>query len=710
MRWSVVAFAALLLPLPALGQEPVVTDDAGDQEVQYVGVDSPLDSHAEIDLLWASFVEQRDSFVVRLGFSSLETGTGSSGGAFGGDVASLRFAYEGKPYSADFYHYRDLDGAVQVFGYLSEYDAGRDAYAVVEAMDVEVDTEDRALVGTFARDAVHGPDGAPVNKGGLVTGFWAESYRDVRVFSNSIPAPAVESAYDRMPDEGVAPSRVVMQDGMEQSGHARLWSDEAFRISNGEATTFLYALEAGNQADRRDTFSFSVRDTPAKWTVTFPEERVRIDAESSVQVPVLVTVPFNHEHGKVQSMVVEATSRTDPASVGRIELGVRYTAVPQPAGHHNTLYIHSGENHPFLGVEGVLDFQDPAYMNTVEDYEHDTDIATSPRGFSCTSDGVSYTFHIDLVPGIGMGLDFDLDGTGVFEGEITAQIPSQGTRVSGELHYLPGGDETPAGDGDETVVAVLDPSETAPMEQGETRSFSLLVSPTARADYVKHVPDSVFRFDLTVHDQPPTSLFGCSYVSGQEPLLEPGAWLRLPLEEYHDDVEGYFQAASGIDLYTMDPQRRLVNPGATALFNVTAENTGSEDGVFDLELAGSEAAWATLLEGDRLRLGRGEVRDLHIAVAVPADATQGTLADLTLHATAEGYEQARSVVRLVAEVDTEAEHPDDTAAVQALAGSLQAKESPAPGLAFLVALALMAGARRRGGRPGATFARLRRSG
>lgn len=690
--------AVAALATPAMAQEPMMTDPAGDQEVQFGGVDSPTDSHAEIDLVSATFVEHRDMFEVRLGFSSLERGTGSTGGMIGGDFARLAFSYEGKAYAADFHPYRDLDNQVYGFAYLSEYDPGRDEYAAVEQMTYEIATETNELVGTFQRDAIHAPDGSPVAKDGVFDGFWAESLRDMQVFGSAIPAPAIESAYDRMPDERSAAATHIVEHGLAQSGHARLDSDEAFRISNGEATTFLYRLEAQNVGDRRDMFALSAHGVPDQWDVTFPEERLRIEADSAVEVPILVTVPFNHKHGTVASMEAHLTSQTDPNAVGRLEIGVRYTSVPQPAGHHDTLYIHSGAEQRYLASGlPLLTFHEPSYFNTVEDYEFDTGLASEPNRLSCNNVGMSYVFAMDLVPGIGMGLDFDLARMGLFEGTLRAQTPTSGMAVRGELYYMPAAPSGRPSEDGKMLLATLEPASAQPMDADETRDVSLAITPTKDADYVRHIPGSVLRFELWVDDQPVTSMGMCHYMRGQEPLLEPGAWFQLPLDEYHDDVSDYFRAASGIDLYAIGSQRKLINPGAAVLFNLTAENTGTQAGTFDLELAGSQTEWASILEGDRLRLEPGARRDIHVTVRAPDDAADGTVADLTLHATARVDTGARSVVRLVAEVDTEGDHADESALVEKLAGGLDKKS---PGLSALVlgAGVVLFAARRRHGR------------
>lgn len=170
--------------------------------------------------------------------------------------------------------------------------------------------------------------------------------------------------------------------------------------------------------------------------------------------------------------------------------------------------------------------------------------------------------------------------------------------------------------------------------------------------------------------------------------------MTLPLEEYHDDVEAYFQAASGVDLYGQGPLRRLVNPGDTVVFNITAENIGEAAATFDLSLTGNQVEWAALLGADSITLSAGETRPIAIALSAPASAADGTLADITLVAAKRDEDHVRSVLRMVGEVDVDVEHADEAVVAQELESAL-ADDKQSPGLPLVALLAVLIGAARR---------------
>jgi uncharacterized membrane protein len=134
----------------------------------------------------------------------------------------------------------------------------------------------------------------------------------------------------------------------------------------------------------------------------------------------------------------------------------------------------------------------------------------------------------------------------------------------------------------------------------------------------------------------------------------------------------------------------LVNPGKTVLFNITMENIGTTKGSYELELTGSHVEWARIVGPTGLSLGAGESRVLQVAVAAPASAVDGELADVTFHAKLKTDPNVRSLIRLLAEVDVDEQHPD-------MAGQEQevAKKSPGIGLALLVGLVGLAARTRR---------------
>src|SRR5687768_11381709 len=102
-------------------------------------------------------------------------------------------------------------------------------------------------------------------------------------------------------------------------------------------------------------------------------------------------------------------------------------------------------------------------------------------------------------------------------------------------------------------------------------------------------------------------------------------------------------------------QQRMVNPGKTALFDLELMNHGTESATYDLEVTGAVSSWARIVGDRRVTLPAGSTRPLGVAVTAPASAADGDQADLVLAAVDAGDPTARTLARLLAEVDTEAE-------------------------------------------------------
>lgn len=670
------ALLVLLFLLPAASGATIAEDDSGDHEVHAGPAPVTGARWDALDLLWLELEEYPDDLVFRVGVADFQPDEDLLlVDSINWDVF---FSYRDVDYKVEF----SRDGGAPIFpgqifsAHLDMHDAASGRWFVIERFDVTL-TQD-SLETSIPRSLIVGADGAGLLKDEHLESIRVQSSLEASQFTlfevMGAGAQYPIQGGDAMPNDGVV--EWIIQEGLGQLGTAALQSDEPIRVSNGEATTFLFTVTAHNGAEEEHRFRFAAHDVPDQWVVSFPEESLRIEGGSSVQVPVLVTTPFNHQHGLLQTFMVTMDDQHDPESQGRIELGVRYTDIPQPAGHHDTTFIH-------------IDGSGMAYFNTLEDDPSSVgESARHTSGCGCNTELI-FEFDIPLLPGLAIGLDADLDRLGTLRIPFQATIPMEGVRFYGAVSVLPPG-ESPGNEffnpEFEHGLFELVPLGTADLQRDVPTWVDFDVVPTQASDYVAHEPGAAML--MQVYAAAP-GLMPCCL----EPriTIAPGGEMTLPLSEYHDDVNQYFSSLSGIELFA-DTQHKLANPGQTTVFNVTLENIGDQRQTVALELTGNNLDWARVLGSNEFTIAPGVSRPIALAVDIPMGIADGVKADLTLHAKDVNDPNVRSLVRLVAEVDTDAQHVDEADLAQTLDGTL-ADDQKSPSVALglvLVALALFA--------------------
>ncbi len=494
---------------------------------------------------------------------------------------------------------------------------------------------------------------------------------------------------DRMPDSGTG-APIPVQVGLAQTGSARLSTDRPMRASNGEATTFIYSITATNVGDKTELFELEAMGAPSTWSVLLPVSAVELDAGQSRDIPVLVSTPFRHLHGAEQTFHVHMTSANDRSSVGRLEIGVIFNEIPQPAGHHSQIWFHSRASEDlfqttlgqvFPGNDGAV------YMNAREDDENDARVAISGLNWGTSFDpepvGQSRWF-LDLDPGLLMGLDFDMDRLGSVVAPIKAGAGLTGAQLQGRLVLLgaPSEDENfnnfPYGDRTLTVLANLTTDAPVDVSAGAVHEFTATLTPQPEADYIPYDPANNMVLELRLSMRQART-----FTTADAPYLEPGGSAVLPLLEYHDPVDDVFDSLDGPILRAAGAQQRLLNPGSTAIFDVEVENARDQGATYKLSLSGARSEWASVVGSGRLKMTPEGTASIQVAVQVPGDARDGDLVDLVLSAEDQQDPTIRGLIRLFVEVDTEAEHDDDGAAPAADV----VKDAPGLSVATLVVLA-----------------------
>lgn len=724
----------LVLPAPVLGQTseagvPVLDDGTGDPQVRAgdTGLGSTAGRFAAADLKSLLAAESANDFTFTLGVASLATGNEIPG--LESSSYQIYFAYGSIQYRLVIY--RMTFQEAEYWGSLQIADEGRGGFQNVVELPVLVDEGAATMTVAVPRSFLLDIYGGNPQPGQSLQGFRvvATSLRTGGggqigggpVPPQRLPMPSVE---DRMPDQGNGTLDVLVTLGIQQTGHARLLSDVPVRASNGEATTFVFQVKGLNLGETKDRFQVTATGVPGTWQVRIPTDVVEIDAGGELLFPVLVTMPFAHAHATLQTFLVEMTSLSDPSAVGRVKVGVRFNAVPQPAGHHETLYLHTNlpEDDPtFSNAFGTALGEDfnSLYFNTVDPADDANDAKTPVGGSICDSglfaafDGgtpaasMTYCWITYLAPTLQMGLDFDLTRTGDITVPVSTVLPMPGATLSGFFVYIPPKEERDgrflSGDDwnreraefyNNTVIARIVPG--APVDVGANTPETLLtgtVEAMPGGDYIPFQPGASMGLMLNVSFTRADPFIGPK----DFPKINPGTSMRMPLLEYHDPVDQVFTTLASLMLHAEGPQERLVNPGETVLFNARLMNHAEVDGNYEITIDGTNAPWARVLGETKVSLGTGQDRPLVVAVTVPPDAPDGERADLVLDIKGTGSNPQHALARIVAVVDTDADHDDESNMVPGLQKNLSdSKGAPGLGLvSLLVGLALLATWRRR---------------
>ena len=682
-----VLLVALLATSSVAAQVMVLEDDENDTTASLAGLaPAPGGTYPSsfADLHSLTITESPDAFRLDLALGDLDPDLQIEGDL---TVYNVDFNHVDAAYRLTFLR-QVLGGGASYGAQLMHYDSGRQQYVFYfNDGDLDIDTGSATLGYTIPRDVLLDGNGTAPTLGRELTLF--------RSFARSstlgIDGLSPVRVDDAMPNDGFGLNYAIQQ-GLQQSGHARLWSDNPVRASNGEQATFLYYVHAENLSPDDDRFDLSVQGAPADWTVTLPASTIRIDGNGTQRFPVLVSTPFSHSHGDFEDFVLTLTSHSDSRSIGRLQMGIRYLEIPQPAGHHDKLWIHARAAPTSGFFDAVIGASDSvAYMNALQDDERsESEREVAPSGFDSSANGNAYEWTIFLEPGLQLGLDFDLSRTGVFDIDFTSDLPMDGAVLNGRLsHYEDARVEFNGIDGKETVLGDL--AGTTPKQLNGPTSFSTIFTPTTQSDLIPYSQDAALVLHLRMEVSGAPVIFGAE---ASMPRLVPGGELKLPLFEYRDPVEDVFNDLAGIDLEVAGKAEKYVNPGETVLMNLTLTNSGAVDDVFTLRVNGTNQEWAQLIGDTEVFIPTGASRPVVVAVSPPGAALDGDVADLIVTAASAAEPTITGQARVVAIVDDLLDRDDEGHLVEGLAKELSTdKQSPGPALPLL-ALALLALVRR----------------
>lgn len=375
---------------------------------------------------------------------------------------------------------------------------------------------------------------------------------------------------------GNAPSRGVA-----------LGTDFPVRVSNGAATVYAFNLSIDNLEPLEQIVRLEARRVPQMWSVSFPLPTIHLAPHETRALPVLVAVPFNHVHGQVQSFEVVATNADDTV-YSEQTLAVRYTEIPQPAGHHPRMWFHASADGP--NPHG------PLYFNTLPEDPLDESLAAPAGCFPSAFQSV-YTWRARFGAPISIGLDFDLAQP------VEIEFPLQTA--------------WPVGDAEIRAFMLLQGYEFAravnhtSLDAEGVHTISLNLELDSGADLIPPAPNRVMELFLEVETGSDPQAYRCH---AEPPAILPGGELVMPLFEYHDPLE--VQGSINIEL---EPIPTRVAPGSMLWANLTLDGVG----VIETRAFGHNSDWISL--GETVY---DEARDetmIAVRLMVPQDAAGAKL-------------------------------------------------------------------------------------
>jgi hypothetical protein len=660
-----------LLLLPAGGAQ-VLSDPTGDVALGTEPAPAALGRFEHIDL--AGLAVDEDAEGLRFEVALAGVGSGMDEVRVRESHILVPFSVGGQAYelaferaSGTFLHHRVLLDRVAANG-------TRDLLLVQndwEDGQPQVDRARNTLSAFLPRSLLSADAPAPAVAGSpLVVGAVSGRSYATSGFTGFLPLPpGPDEAWDRMPDDGGG-AELALRFGVPARSVAVEPAGEAFRTSNGEATTFLFRFNVTALAGPVDV-RFEVADRPDGWQVDLTRTGDRLEPGSPGNVAVLATTPFAHGHGRLEWATLLARDASG-AVVGGAHFGVRYTEIARPAGHHDALFIHSRQVGTGLefDAERRLTPNDsglPYFLSTLEqDARSDgAEIVGQPESVR-GGDAALVRWKVPLNPRLDIGLDLDGTRAGSLAMPMRVERGGGAATVGGRLILVgvDGGGETRP-DAPLNGRPVLELGRLADTRVQLSSSWSNVESALTLAagrDRIPFTPDSDLVLDLWLRwDAPAPPL------TETAPRIASGSRLDVPLDEFHDLEDGSFRSGPQAPALEVGAAPVLrAEPGATVAWDVS---TGAGAA---LRVVGSNAF---RLDGAR------------VLATVPTEARPGDVLVAFLLAEDGGGQAARRLAVQVVDAQPDSGHYVDATA--------PGRESPLPpALALLPILGALLARRR----------------
>ncbi len=522
---------------------------------------------------------------------------------------------------------------------LQVWNPGSATYRQIGCLNVTVDAASAtALVHVSKSDLLDG-SGLAARRGTPIDGFYAIASSYVDAFT-AVPMVAFgvgdpPEVVDRAPDVDGAPTfRLQVSDGTQ--GVIELSSPTPIRFSNGESTTMVFEVLVENLGTNVETVFLELRDLESSWTGRVPA-RVRLDPTGSATVPVILSTEFTHRHGETGVFHLVAKTATD-GTESRLPLGIRWADVPQPAGHHNVLYLHSKPTSFGTALDPVSETVSPQvalWSNTLQKDPdpNATDGPTKSNWYAHRQTETGAEFYqgwsFPLDPALLIGLDLDHQVEGIAQVAIESGIGDVVSRLSVQLLYCdptntdgvhPGFANCIRGSWFPLIEGTLDP--VTPGQRSKTTYMVPLKADPSR-DLVPYVPGSNVRIHVEyLHNQA-----ALGFDPASPTLFLPESQITLPLSEYHDPIDQAFAEVGSLELGALSPFEKPANPGRSSVYRFTIKNEAQTEQELKVSVEGHNIEWARISQPE-LTLGPGESKEFVVTVDVPIDAAEGERAEL----------------------------------------------------------------------------------
>lgn len=415
------------------------------------------------------------------------------------------------------------------------------------------------------------------------------------------------------------------------SSNLTLATPSPVRHSNGEATTYHWPISITNARTTKVAVAIQV-DAPKELEVRAADEVELAPGESKV-IDIFATAPFFHQHGGQRVVNVTATTSMDKTT---IPLTISYLPVPQPAGHHPTLYLH--QDNPGGGDTGF------SWLDTLDEPEraHDSQMRLQPTiCYVDAADGQNTIgFFMPLDPALLIGVDADLNKTAKLTARIDVQVPLQGGFIAAELvtyNPLEG----------EPALRVSDWTTRIPVSQSQSGGLDieadLAIPPELDYMHPRDGRNLAFAMaicsDLVGESSPPVEQLVAT--------MNHGAYIVMPLDEFHDAIP--ISIANGPSLRVSDGQERAP-PGSKVQWMIGVEGPGDHYNVAAFGVAKDQ----TTLSAERIKPGES----FQVALEIPQDARPGDTFEIVVSATDGADSLKTAATRLAVTVDAEAPAQD----------------------------------------------------
>lgn len=424
---------------------------------------------------------------------------------------------------------------------------------------------------------------------------------DVYATSHLMNASGARIA-DRVPDVDAARFRYPSGGAMVSLTAAR-----AMEPSNGDTATFAYRVYAINHDSKvQDLLLFS-GDMPADWIANFPP-RLSVASNSSKDFPVILTVPFSHNHSQTVSFPLHAVS-SDGEVNATMDLGVHFLEIPQPAGHHNKVWLHTDYPEP-----AAVSPESPAVAGWFNTLRTDPDPSTTDSSavHGQTLSPTTFRWVFPMRPALQVGLTFDKSGQGELNTMVRSDFAVQSAALSAVLEIT----------GRRTQKILEGVSQAFALQAGQGTPVQVKMNVAEAVGTIHFTPGANLRLSVQLQTTTPAS----SPFSRPGPVLDTKASsLSLPLADYR--VPAQLSFGNSLMVRAQGPAERDLNPGRQLIFPILVNNTSPNVFPAQLEVLGLNADWA-LASPARFSIPANGSKAIEVSVAAPVDAVSGERAEL----------------------------------------------------------------------------------